>query len=602
MRRPFFIFLVLSFHAVPVQAQSQKTALDPDTVFDSATKKGKGEKSDLVEAIYETCMKHIVDSSKVAENPDFDTDFDRCVRDELAKDPGQVKKFREEVGRGTERSPIRRRKSGQRKQLTQYLRERFDQKVRKGENDNQDRFIDHALFFEFYQSQLSKTVTIVINTYCMYADEDTDEGEKPRYLLANQGRRNAVFEANRDKLIRPDDAASRFFSGCASSITHICHGSDSRIDDHSKREACQVLANLRNINRALTANEKRINYARCRGEFKGGEHCREGGFRLGGGGGIEANLEFYDPTAKGQTIDDLTSFTASEFQKNVIDKIEESCDENAPPDEKCLKQLEVISSEQQPGSGDEGEEENDKKVLAEYRIQTLIVSDGFDNVDDEKEDLVRKIASEGADEETIQEVEKKSDDEIKKIRQKMRERYERERQASLEKLAARFSSRKSGAGQTPLTTEQVVADIRRKNRNVGQLLFFNNVISGYLEVRDGEEENEKGNGQKPSVQRNLASFEREVSQANEEGASPAGTNASTAGGIQSLGIDQEFVGQLGEKLKDLKKQGEGGKDNSDPVHNPTFKPRDVYDQVLQDPDAYDIPKKSKQKPNSNGSN
>ena len=77
-----------------------------------------------------------------------------------------------------------------------------------------------------------------------------------------------------------------------------------------------------------------------------------------------------------------------------MEKIEKVCRNNKNPGEECLRHLRVMAKNQLSHL-----EKEDKKVLAEFQIQTLIIKENIgDEKSDEgydKEEVIREIASEG---------------------------------------------------------------------------------------------------------------------------------------------------------------------------------------------------------------
>ena len=602
------LVFLFSIHAL----MAQQTPINSDTLFDSDMTSAKsrqgsrqGQDQDLVEVIYKEC------EGKVPGSKDFQDDnsekvkaFNACVEEYLGQNQERVKTFqKKKVGRGSERMPLRRQRSVEQEYLSKYLKERFEEKVRKvpGEEGAQ-RVVDHAYYFDLYQSQLSKIVTTTINSYCMYADTiGWSSGQEKEYFnfvpKESKEKRAQVVEANKKRLNNPREAKI-FIEICATGITKVCHDEE-KGDSSSKVEACRTLENLRKLNRAITANQERIDYMWCQNKFEGGKHCEVSGFEnvVTGPKGQERALQFYNPSVKEQGIDDLTALTSREFQKNVIDKIEQVCPKNQEPSEECLKQLKVITSNGQgqlPGDGDDGkgQEEEDKKVLAEFQIQSLIVQNAIEG--HEKEDMAREISMEGGGdiERVIEDIESKSQEQIKALRIEMKERYERERKASLKNLALHLASRGGASGvgaDGEVSNRDIVESIRNKGKRLGQLLFFNNIITSYLEVKSGgtgvggegvavQNNSSEAVGVRPNVRRNLASSRRELKEfGKEEGA--------------SLGIGDEFVQDLKKHLSKFEeeegRQGQGqGQRRGPTVYNPTFSPGQVYREIIGDPKVY----------------
>ena len=306
----------------------------------------------------------------------------------------------------------------------------------------------------------------------------------------------------------------------------------------SKEEACLVMRTLRRLNRALVVNQKRIDYFRCRNDFQGGKHCKQES-------GFKDIVELYSPNVgERNTSDDLTSLTFSEFQKNVVEKINQFCPEGEDPSPRCLKELKVVAPAQQDQRMDR--EERDKKLLAEYQIQTAIMQKGIDKYD--SEEIKEEIIAEGGEmEKIVDSVENQSQGQIEKLREEMRKRHEEERKASLKALAKRLTNpgMATAGEEEKISNSAIVESIRAKNKDLGQLLFFNNIITGYLGVEEPDI-----NGEEKELRRNLSSFRREIEQV-EDGNLPNS-------------LQQDFVDDLTKRLAELE-----AKENKDPAASNT---------------------------------
>ena len=543
-----------------------ETSIDPDSLFTTS-----GRQKNLVEMIYKKCESEAPLPREVTDNSSKMREFNGCVQKELDANKEQVAQFKEKVQQGSEDAPIRTQQSKTQKLLTQYLQDRFDTKVR-GEDK---RIVNHADYFKFYQSQLSQLVSITLNSYCINTDtqafRDTlksvppsqkradlveylrsEFGNRPFTLLPKK-QRSEAFEKNKE-LLKDPMVGEIFVQLCAIGITKICHDG---IDKESEQEACQVLEGLRKLNRAITNNEKRIQLISCpRG--KNPSQCDGFALERFPSPTTGKTLKHYNPYVQGESISELTSMTASEFQKNVVEKIETVCRDNERPSKECLREIMAISGVQSSDL-----EKEDKKVLAEFQIQTLIVKERIGNEESDegynKKDVVREIASEGGGEDVISQIEAKNESEIKKLRGQMQERYERERTNSLRELASRLGNRNKN-----ISNKEIIQSIKDKNKNLGQLLFFNNVITSYLSIQDRE------SGE--MIGRNLAPLKRELA----------------GGGEQNLptGLNEDFVQQLKSLLPTLEREGDTGPQKESKGRNPTFSPGEVYREVLGDPAAY----------------
>ena len=524
---------------------------------------------DLVERIYGECKDKAPGAADMEDSPKR-VEFEQCVEDQLKQRKAEIEQFK--AGVAQEREAERETSSVERDLLREYLRERFREKVT-GKGTGEEKFVDHALFFDFYDSQLSKMLTLTVNSYCMYAEM---RGGLPIISSNPEEKRRIAESAERKELLKNESMAEEFIGKCVLGINKVCH--DSHFSEESKDEACRVMERLRKINRMIVSNRKSRDFIRCEGKFINSNHCKSKD------GGVALAMAFYNPGERGKSIDDVTSLTSGEFQKNVIDKIEAVCPsmkEGASPDtlpsEECLQKLKVSIPVQQgaggiAGDGEEKKLEDEKKILAQFQIQTLIVkkkikdSDGSDYLEEQIE------AQGGSIQEIVGQVARLSEEQVEKVRREMEIRYHNEREASFKKLIQRLKG--EGEIQGELTPEKIAESMRKNNRDTRQLIFFNNVVTGYLKVVSEKDGEIKSQG------RNLSSFEREIANS-------------------FLGDSQEqFEEDLSEHLSKLKEEEgavSGGGGDSGRV-NPTMKPEDVYKSILQDSDSYREQPQSKQQP------
>ena len=505
-----------------------------------------------MEAIYQTCAPHMPAAEDVANaNDDTMRAFDTCVQGELDGKSEQVLSMKAHLGRGKESLPHQKR-SKSRQLLADYLEQRFDQKVRgKTSGSPGNRVINHSDFFHFYHSQLSKITTLVINSYCTKLDKDFNWNPSP-----TPQQKSDLLD-----LLKDPEQAKDFFTGCAGRISTACHTPPSKTKPKQRQQACQTMETLRRINRAITRNSQILKAMPCQGDTKNrNPNLCNAGLRLElfASHGIDQALELYNPNLKGQSIDDLTSLTASEFQQHVTKKTTEACN---PPGEKCLKYLEVVDV---AGTDQQSQGEEDKNILGKFQIKTLIVKrqiagDDHNDPGYTQKAMAREIASEGGSDEVIKAIEAKSEVEIQQLRATMKKRYERERTASLRGLAARMTAK--GSHAKPGSAQGIIDSIKQQNKGLGQLLFFNNIITGYLEIT-----NQEGK----FLGRNIASFKREIQVADRNSLE---------------GLSKEYIQQLNHSLKQLIKDDPTAQSQAD---NPGLTPEQIHQKILQDPKAYGI--------------
>ncbi|MCY4644403.1 MAG: hypothetical protein OXB88_07275 [Bacteriovoracales bacterium] len=503
--------------------------------------KGSEQNRDLVEKIYQACNERPEDNNEGEPTKD-------CIKRYSEDHENEFKEFREKANPAKESISIRGGDSVSRTLLREYLDTRFNEKVlgkKEGEKGNQN-LVDHVYFFEFYQSQLSKSAMMVMSSHCLKTDPTQEKDD----IINN---------------LQDEPTTKTFFEECILTIAQTCHPESPSSNENSqsqnenpqsqKREACDTLGKLRKINRALTANQKRIHYFRCQKEFKDKEHCgKKSGFDVTWADESNTPINRYNPLAKGQSIDDLTSFTSAEFEKNIIQKIEEVCPQNSEPSEECLAMLKLKPSDSNANDDERQQslEDEKNKALTEFDLQSHIVQEKIAKY--KKEDLARKLASEGAEEEIAQAIRDAGDEQdtkIEELRDEMEARYVAERKALREKLVKRFKD------ETEKRTQKDKFDlITKRNKDIKDVLFFNNIVSGYLSIYD--------NNTKETLGRNLASFQREIDSKSR----------------LPLDEDQEaLIEALNKQLQKFKQErsSKGQKES-----NPTLSPGQIHKNILKE--------------------
>ena len=101
-----------------------------------------------------------------------------------------------------------------------------------------------------------------------------------------------------------------------------------------------------------------------------------------------------------------------------------------------------------------------------------------------------KLPPKGGSDEVVKAIEAKSDSgNSSTFERSWKERYEKERIASLRGLAARMAAK--GSQAKPGSAQSIIDSIKQQNKGLGQLLFFNNIITSYLEITNQEDKSRR---------------------------------------------------------------------------------------------------------------
>ena len=368
------------------------------------------------------------------------------------------------------------------KKLEQYYLKRLKKII-----DPKDEKIlaDHTVFYKIHRSQLGKNVISALSSYCL----DADGGNQ--YLIEQEeDKREKIRKGNLKKLEiekevpGQEKATSQGFQHwgrCAQQVKNICQNTcpqnetikkycceenpceQDELFEYSQRRACEVVDYIQAARQNLLALDQ---------IDEGWKKRVDQGFA----GDIVTKVN----------IEEITNLTSKEIveksgyaqeQQKILQEMKD-CVEKFDP-KKCQK---FVGDRKEEGS----------TLLDEYSLRTRIIQQKIDDMktaENKEDSLERYLKEEGYSKE---EIAKMLDDDmnVEKLQEQIARRFK-------EKRAALQRSLKNKLEQTQVSKEQgedaqksnmtaLWSQAKKEQQRLGELVFFTNMISGFLEIGDEE--------------------------------------------------------------------------------------------------------------------
>lgn len=458
------------------------------------------------------------------------------------------------------------------RELEKHLFNRLQEALYGEVQEKSKKIVDHFVFYEIYKNQISKNIITSLSSYCIDADssnhiihQDATKREETRKTnLENLSKDFQAVQVSKNSNNKNDGPqtpkAYRVWNQCIASIQHICHKTGNYIDlklaeeanstddekdeiadnKYSKTRACVVTVAIRGLRQNLIKTveiEENFKSLKTNKHFQEGTPTESFQRRQYTGGGNDE-----------KSIDDLTSISSNELintsgYREEIEKqqkiLEENCLKNNNESEECQK---FVNSA-----------ENAKDLYLardEYELRTMFMKDKLAAMD--REQIEKYLISEGRDPAQIEKMLEKEID-TEKIKKEINENYENERNEIIKEISAQLDRKAIKGSEIDMNIpedknklEEIRKELENRPRHQKELVHFNNLVSGYLELRD-EKDNIVGN--------NIRSIARELEDsAYSKGKKPASVQNSNSNNNSSspqhYGEDKkDIIGNLKENIQ-----------------------------------------------------
>lgn len=485
-----FIIFHLCVHGLASASDSQGIVSQNRQLTNSeGARDGASALNALIEEANNECREFLDDQD--------DTRFNQCI-DSFLSNPSrqeEIQNAQKAYARDNELNQTKNFKSETTRRLEEKLEEKTTELLR---GESKDKFnqqiVNHEEFYRLYETQLAKSVTLVINSYCMYADGDnsfvlykpTDGNKDKRKGIVNRNFQRTT-EASTDSSGQP--ALATFFMDCLKIFSNYCSGNVPSADSidsfteedrsYTERQACLVSSQLRKLNKTITRNFKISNNSLKRGDIEkefSNTGFQRSAFSSGLAGEDFANaLQFFDPNQPG-VYDKLTSLTGQEFSDvatgvaNAANNCQGSIN-NLQNNTDCagfLRPSDVIDKESRDN------------IRVGSAIQTGTISRGIASLNEET--FMEQLEVDGYTASVIEQNESNIREKLEDMKLQLKNKYEKERQAALNEFLDKI---KEEDPNSPQQENSNVAQIEvDRAKEINSLILFNNFVAGYLCVGD----------------------------------------------------------------------------------------------------------------------
>ncbi|EQC51764.1 hypothetical protein [Bacteriovorax sp. DB6_IX] len=404
-----------------------------------------------------------------------------------------------------------------------------------------ERTVDQRVFFELQKTQLGKNLVAALSSYCIEAKNyQIGSSFYATIIPEDKTQRQSQRKNNLRKLKQlsatgKDLQASQEWSVCLANIQHMCHqpstvymmddsgnktpipginfsqGSlvneclsqfpqnerDQKRDmcqddiNYSKSRACEVTQYITESRQNIIALDKTIEKY---DELRDGKN--------------KGTINFYSGNKSGESIDDLTSITSNEV---VSSGYAQAVKTQAEEMDKCLRENdEELCKQYLNNNKDEA-----YRMIAEVKLKQEAVSEKLKNIEDgDTEKIKALLLEEGYTEEDAQQMAT-----IDGIKDQINERYDAKKQAIIDQLSAKIEATTTKGDNFNMAEDQAKIEnlqneLKQKPQEFAELVHFNNIVSGYLKIDNGEEQTQNT----ASIARELESnaFTRENLEASAE--------------------------------------------------------------------------------------
>ena len=413
------------------------------------------------------------------------------------------------------------------KALEEYMKKKFEEAIygsAEQKSANEFRYTDHKIFNNFYRTQLGKNVISGISSYCMDSSGIAykQDPNNPENLLRDPSKdflidEEKIQENRKNNLKKLKEFGESETEGqkevnlaysewvdCATKIQDICYNmcptpSPSEenpppspcdtVEAYSKRRACEVTAYIKSARQALLSLDqidevyKRLD----KDAKKGGQRVLAArsisSTDLNGNKSKKWRLTEYTGSEDGKSINELTNISSNEFINES--KFSEQVENQKEELEKC-KQGDQNFCKKFFVTGEDAQKGQDLILEYELRVKALNAKIDAGEIDAEQAKALLKeegyTEEVGYDEGLIDKIanENQTVDEIKK-------RYKEEKTALVDSL-------KSKINKTYIASEEITMEdhseeigviekgLNNKVQNYKELIHFNNIVSGYLNI------------------------------------------------------------------------------------------------------------------------
>ncbi len=382
--------------------------------------------------------------------------------------------------------------------MEQKLKEALYGEVKTESESKGMQFVDQQTFYDLYESQVTKNLTMTISSFCIRVRDTTGLTNRGKPL--HERLEIPDTKAEQEKVIKENlasigkvDTATKTIEGvtqwnnCIKSIPAICNlTTEERANQAPKyttTQACLVNRSMRATRQAL------LEISNIKEAFKenfGQNHAR-----------IDSAVDntpvkIYDMKDKKTGVDALTTFTSGEVDQSGNSMRKENQDVLTRFQECANEQGEFLGDMEKCAEFLEEDVDKQKKSLAEVSLRTRAIGQKISEM--EEDEIKKYLKEEGYQDDEVDAMIVQAGGDINKVREKINEHYNNQREALITSLSKQIEQRTIEEGDIASPTAQkkklqaIYSELTTRVDDFKNLVHYNNIVSGFLEICSGTEE------------------------------------------------------------------------------------------------------------------
>ena len=416
-------------------------------------------------------------------------------------------------------------------QLGDYYGKKMDQIIYGEKPDQHNKLntdVRPELFHKIHISQVSKNIIETISSYCIEADANNlhliPKAEKDREKVkATNIRDTSIFDTN-PKDNSKTNIASKNWKNCTFALSKICYQQEPYDDlkneistsdstekkkqkedyQYSASRACQAIAYIKKQRESIIATGNDLKWLEAYAKESPEEQGRTIAFDSSK---KEEPRTTYSGKESGKTVDDITSMASGELITES--KFQASNDKIIEELEMCLKNVDEPFCKKYFSENLQKETKEKVELLknaaVEYALKAKMKEEEVEKIKDNEERLENFLVSEGRDRAKAKEIIKQQTP--AKVASTIKNEIQKERQSIFsifkEKLSQLLDLEKQQRPEQALAA-QLKQEKALTVEQQAQLMHYNNIISGYLELTQENPQGAQGMMNIKALSRELA--------------------------------------------------------------------------------------------------
>lgn len=476
--------------------------------------------------------------------------------------------------------------------LKSQLQEALYGKVTNNKNNliQTERIVDQKTFFELFESQVGKNVISSLSNFCLNA-QDLGEffviyyDEKKREDVAENNMKNLDNLDNENKLV-----AAKNWNSCIARVQDHCHQPEKKIiKDTKSGKFDEILVDFKSNfenkckldKKDEICNEADITYtqqracetveyiSQARRSLEYNKQVMEKFDDLKTQGSV-ANVDVYSSKGAKKNIDEITTLTSNDLNEKPMNNgalsAIEAGSEEANAFKECFENGTIKDATKCEGYLNKNTDER-LAALTEMKINSEASIKELEELVKDEEKVVQILIQDGYDKDEAALMAKEST-----IKDQILDRYKKKENAILRSAVEEMEKITSTKNDTiddldKNKLEKIEKELKNKTKDFAQLVHFNNIVVGYLDI-NSKDENGKDVKKKNSRSIQLELAGNLFNEQNREVASKINDSFTSA-----RKTDQNFE----EKLK---QSGYSEEDVTEDADDVQLSPKDIVNELI----------------------